>query len=317
MHPDPLFTVFGQGVYLYGICFALGVIACFAFLIFTMWYKNFSETSSSAILFIGIFATAFGALSGMVVQGIYDVIDGKDFSLSGMTFIGGLIGGVVSFLAVWNLYMFVIRPRTKIKWLNGAMNATLCDALPFIPIGIAIAHALGRFGCFWAGCCYGKPAEWGIACAHGYNGDLKMNMDGVKVIPTQLFEMSFLIVLAAVMAFLYFRYKFNYNFAVYSVAYGIFRFTIEFFRADYRGKFIGSVTPSQFWGIVMVLIGVAYVFAQYYLFSKLMKNPESRKLFAKATAAETSAEGSEDVEEIGSDYDVEQVKKETDKKENE
>lgn len=69
MHPDPLFTVFGQGVYLYGICFALGVIACFAFLIFTMWYKNFSETSSSAILFIGIFATAFGALSGMADQG--------------------------------------------------------------------------------------------------------------------------------------------------------------------------------------------------------------------------------------------------------
>ena len=67
----------------------------------------------------------------------------------------------------------------------------------------------------------------------------------------------------------------------------------------------------------MVLIGVAYVFTQYYLFSKFMKNPESRKLFAKATAAETSAEGSEDVEETGSDYDVEQVKKETDKKENE
>ena len=43
MHPDPLFTVFGQGVYLYGICFALGVIACFAFLIFTMWYKKFQR----------------------------------------------------------------------------------------------------------------------------------------------------------------------------------------------------------------------------------------------------------------------------------
>ena len=36
MHPDPIYTVFGKGVYLYGICMALGLIACFAFLIITM-----------------------------------------------------------------------------------------------------------------------------------------------------------------------------------------------------------------------------------------------------------------------------------------
>lgn len=295
MHPEPLFKIFGQGVYAYGICFATGVIACFAFLLFTMWYRNFSETSSSAVIFIGIFATAFGALSGMVVQGIYDVIDGKEFSLGGMTFIGGLIGGVVSFLAVWNLYMYVVRPRTKIKWLCGEMNATLCDALPFIPIGIALAHAFGRFGCFWAGCCYGKPAEWGIACAHGYSSDLKMYMDGVKVIPTQLFEMVFLFLLVAVMAVLYFKFKFNYNFAVYPIAYGIFRFIIEFYRADYRGKAVLGLYPSQWWGIVMVIVGIAYIFAQKYFFSKLMKNPESRKitLFKRKTATEAVSESGE------------------------
>ncbi len=36
----------------------------------------------------------------------------------------------------------------------------------------------------------------------------------------------------------------------------------------------------------MVLIGVAYVFAQYYLFSKFMKNPESKILFKKNTGVE-------------------------------
>ena len=35
----------------------------------------------------------------------------------------------------------------------------------FIPIGIAIAHAFGRFGCFWGGCCYGQPAAWGLPCS--------------------------------------------------------------------------------------------------------------------------------------------------------
>ena len=60
MHPDPIFTVFGKGVYLYGICMALGLIACFAFLIITMRIKKFNEASSDTIIFIGIFGTGFG-----------------------------------------------------------------------------------------------------------------------------------------------------------------------------------------------------------------------------------------------------------------
>ncbi|MDE7439952.1 MAG: prolipoprotein diacylglyceryl transferase [Clostridia bacterium] len=281
MYTDPLFKVFGHGVYLYGICYGLGIIMCFIFLYFTMRYKKFNEFSNDAVIFIGFFATAFGVFSAMIFQGIYDVIDGKEFSLGGMTFIGGLIGGVAGFLGVWNLYMYVIRPRTKIKWLKTEMNATLCDALPFIPIGITIAHAIGRLGCFFGGCCYGIEAEWGLPCAAGSTRN---------VIPTQLFEMAFLIILSAVMAFLYFRYKFNYNFALYPIAYGIFRFIIEYFRDDYRGEFIGSVTPSQFWGIIMVIVGIAYIFAQYFFFSKLMKHPENTVEEAAEVTPETETE---------------------------
>ena len=267
MHPDPLFHIFGQGVYAYGICMAVGIILCFAFLMVTMKIKKFNEASSDAVVLIGIFGTGFGLFSAMIFQGIYNVIKGGKFDLNSMTFIGGLIGGVVSFLGVWNIYMYVIRPRTKIKWLKPEMNATLTDALPFIPIGITIAHAFGRFGCFWGGCCYGKPAEWGLPCGSGIT---------YNVIPTQLFEMSFLIILSVVMAVLYFKFKFNYNFALYPIAYGIWRFIIEYFRGDDRGQFVGTnLSPSQFWSIFMVLIGIGYIFAQYFYFSKLMKHPEN------------------------------------------
>ena len=271
MHPEPLFKIFGQGVYLYGICMAVGILACFGFLLFAMWKQKFNEASSDAVIFIGIFGTGFGILSAMLFQSVYDVIAGKGFKFGSMTFIGGLIGGVVSFVGVWNLYMYVIRPRTKIKWLNAEMNAGLTDALPFIPIGITIAHAFGRFGCFWAGCCYGKPTDawYGLPCGDGVAGN---------VIPTQLFEMFFLFALAAVMALLYFKFKFNYNFALYAIAYGIWRFIIEFARGDYRGEFVGTtLSPSQFWSMVMVIIGVGYIFVQKYFFSKLMKHPELSK----------------------------------------
>lgn len=270
MHPEPLFYIFGQGVYLYGICMALGLIGCFAFLVFTMWKRKFNEISTDSIIFIGIFGTAFGLFSAMLFQSVYNYIADPEagFKLGGMTFIGGLIGGVLSFVGVWNLYMYVVRPRTKIKWLAKEMNATLSDALPFIPIAITIAHAFGRFGCFWAGCCYGlKTDAWyGLPCAGYHSGNY---------IPTQLFEMFFLIALGIAMAILYFKFGFDYNFAVYAIAYGIWRFIIEYFRADERGQFLGTaLSPSQFWSIIMVLAGIGYVFAQRYFFSKLMLHPE-------------------------------------------
>ena len=285
MHHEPIFSIFGMDVYLYGICIAIGLIGCFGFLVFAMWKQKFNEASSDAVIFIGIFATAFGFLIAAVFQATYNYIDdpSKGFDLGGgITFIGGLIGGVAGFLGVWNLYVYVIRPKTKIKWLKAEMNAGLCDALPFIPIGITIAHALGRFGCFWAGCCYGKQTDawYGLPCAAGKAGNY---------IPLQLFEMAFLIVLTLVMALLYFKFKLNYNFAVYSISYGIWRFAIEYLRADDRGGFIPGLSPSQFWSILMVIVGVGYVFMQIYVFSKLMKHPELQQRKAETDAADGAA----------------------------
>ncbi len=262
-------------VYLYGICMALGIISCFGFLMYTMWKKNFNDEATDKILLIGVFGTGFGILSAALFQGLYNYIDNPagGFNLSGMTFIGGLIGGVLSFLGVYWLYIYVIAPRTKIKLLQNNMNATLTDALPFIPVGIAIAHAFGRLGCFFGGCCYGMEADWGLYCAGSYSNGIYSQ--GPKVAPLQLFEMSFLIVLAVVMAVLYFKVKFNYNFGLYAVAYGVWRFCIEFARGDERGQFIGTaLSPSQFWSIIMVIVGAGYFFLQYYVLAKHMKHPE-------------------------------------------
>lgn len=289
MHPQPLFEIFGKGVYAYGICMAVGIVLCFGFLLFTMWKKKFNETSTNAVIIVGIFGTAFGIFMAMLVQSILNYAKNPTdgFHLAGMTFMGGLLGGVVSFLTVWNLYVYVVGPRTKIKWLSSKnMNAGLADALPFIPIGIAIAHAFGRFGCFWAGCCYGKEAEWGLQCAAIGEHTLPYN-----VIPTQLFEMCFLLLLAGVMALLYFRFKFNYNFGVYAISYGVWRFIIEYFRDDDRGALILGLQPSQFWSILMVIVGIGYFFLQYYLLRKLMKHPELQKSAEEKDKIELTADG--------------------------
>ena len=75
------------------------------------------------------------------------------------------------------------------------------------------------------------------------------------------------------MAVLYFRFRFNCNFGVYSISYGVWRFIIEFFRDDNRGGFIPGLTPSQFWCIIMVILGIGYFFLYKYVLKKKMKHP--------------------------------------------
>ena len=292
MHPQALFHVFGQPVYAYGICMAVGIIACFIFLMWAFWYRNFNEEASDKILIIGVLATAFGIFMAMVFQSVYDFIENPSagFKLNtSMTFYGGLIGGVGSFLIVWNVYVFLIAPRTKIKLLQNNMNASLSDALPIIPIGITIAHAFGRLGCFFGGCCYGAETDawYGIAC-QAING---VNT-GVKVIPTQLFECIFLFVLTAVLIVLYFKFNFNCNLGVYAIAYGVWRFLIEFARDDHRGDFVSGLSPSQFWAIVMVVLGIGYFFLYKYVLKRFMKHPELQpSLREKKGESEPQAEG--------------------------
>lgn len=297
MHPGPIISLMDGkiNIYLYGICMALGIVLCFIFLFLTMRRQKFNEASADAVIFIGIFGTGFGIFSAMLFQATYNYIANPSggFDLGGsMTFIGGLIGGVLSFVGVWNLYMFVIRKRTKFQWLKPEMNAGLTDALPFIPIGITIAHAFGRFGCFWAGCCYGEKTDawFGMYVAQKYNSTLGTTYLGDKVIPTQLFEMIFLILLTVVMAVLFFKFKFNYNFAVYAISYGIWRFIIEFYRGDFRGTLFGNtLSPSQIWSLVMVPIGVGYIFVQKYFFAKLMLHPELQEKPEEHTEPEESS----------------------------
>ena len=297
MIDGPLFSIGNLSFHPYGLCMALGIIFCFTFLLYTFKWCNFNEEAIDKILIIGIFATAFGVFMAMVFQALYDFIESpsQGFSLGGsMTFQGGLIGGVASFLAVWNLYIFVIAPRTKHKALQNNMNASLSDALPVIPIGITIAHAFGRLGCTFAGCCHGARTDkwfgvWMHTVEFGY----------AKVVPTQSYECLFLVILTGIMALLLFKWKFKYNLSVYAIAYGIWRFLIEYVRDDYRGSFVGGITPSQFWSIIMVVLGIAYVFIAKYWLVRFEKHPQSQprlyeKKVKKAALGGAAADGAAD-----------------------
>ena len=97
MYPNELFNIFGLSVDLYSICFLVGIIACFVYTYIALKKSGYSPTAVDTILIIGIFAIMFGILSAALFQAFYNLIAGRGFVVEGMTFIGGLIGGVVFF----------------------------------------------------------------------------------------------------------------------------------------------------------------------------------------------------------------------------
>ena len=265
MHSDYLFEIFGVGIDLYSIFIAVGIFVCLLFTIFAMKKSGYSPTARDTIITIGIFSIIFGLGFAILFQAFYDYINNPSAGFhihGGMTFLGGLIGGVITFVGLYFLYVYVINPRLKDgNFFKSNMNKGLWYLVRIAPISITIAHAFGRIGCLFAGCCHGKPTDawYGI---YSYNA-------GTVVVPTQLFEAIFLFVLSGVLALMFFKFHSKDTMAIYLVSYGIWRFVIEYFRADYRGSFIPGLSPSQFWSIIMVILGIATFFLYRYFDKKI------------------------------------------------
>jgi len=186
-----------------------------------------------------IVAIAAGLGSAFLFQAVYNLIANGKFEFRGLTFMGGLIGGALTFILFGLLSR---RPERRAALLPIAELAAPC---------LVLAHAIGRIGCFLAGCCYGKVSDHGIY----------MPAVGAKVIPTQLIEAAFLFALFGLLLWFTMSDKVKgFNLVSYALSYSVFRFVIEFFRDDYRGSFIPGLSPSQFQSIILLAVG-AFVLA--------------------------------------------------------
>jgi phosphatidylglycerol:prolipoprotein diacylglycerol transferase len=162
---------------------------------------------------------------------------------AGGVFSGGLIAALIA--AVWYIR------RHHLPAL------AICDA--FAP-GLALGHAIGRVGCFAAGCCFGKPTShwWGVTfhseTAHRIS-DTPLN---VPLQPTQLFESAVELANFFLLMWMFKRKKFDGQvFGAYLILYGVARFFLEFLRGDPgRGiVFGGLMTGTQLISIGLVILG--------------------------------------------------------------
>lgn len=244
MLPNPLFL----NVHMYGIMIAVGIL--FAFLVLFRYSKKLGLPGklTDLVYYDGIVSILLGFGFAALFQATYNYIEHPEngFHLGeGITFLGGMIGGTVVYLIIWMIF------RKKVP-------GNLYDIMPVIPCMITVGHAFGRIGCFFAGCCYGKPTDsiFGVQFPGAYFEHLG------KVHPTQLYEAAFLFVLFGVLTWLLLKKKFQYTMTVYLASYGVFRFFIEFLRYDDRGQLGKLLSPSQTMSLVFLGLAVLAFFLQ-------------------------------------------------------
>ncbi|HET9530511.1 MAG TPA: prolipoprotein diacylglyceryl transferase [Blastocatellia bacterium] len=170
-----------------------------------------------------------------------------DLLRSGGVYFGGFLGSLLASVILMRMW--------KLPWRKTA------DA--FAP-GVALGHAIGRMGCFSAGCCWGKPTtSWiGVRFTEKANEMTGVPIDSA-LIPTQLIEAAANILIFGALLWVRKRRAFDGQIIyTYLILYSIARFTIEFWRDDPRGSVLWFST-SQFISIGLFLLGAALMIYQW------------------------------------------------------
>ena len=246
MYPEKILL----GLTMYDILFALGVLgALLVFRIIADKRKTDVKLFNFSLI-VGVAAIFCGVLSAVLFQAFYNFGETGVFEINkntGMTFYGGLIGGAAVFVALYfGAGHFVFKDK-----LHLSSFAETADAAA---VSIAIAHATGRLGCFFAGCCHGVHAEPPLGIYMEFAGD--------TVLPTQLYEAVFLYALMAVLLYRHLR-GLRYGMPIYMMGYGVWRFFAEYLRGDNRGEtFIKFLSPSQLTAVILLLVGIGVLILQ-------------------------------------------------------
>ena len=238
-----LFKIGPVTIYTYGVFVALGVGAGYFVCRGEAKRGGIPEKVFSHIFF---WALVFGFLGARIA---YVLIEWKQFLNNPFRIAFGRSGFIFYGAALGVLTLFVLTKKYKINFLKSADIAAL---------GIPLGHALGRIGCFFYGCCYGKPTASKLGIL--FPPESPAGFLRVKVIPTQLISVVFLLLIFCILLFLRKRKKFNGQILLsYTFLYGIFRFIIEFYRGDPRGE-VFFLSTSGFISLLSVMLSIFFYF---------------------------------------------------------
>ena len=159
---------------------------------------------------------------------------------------GGLVfyGGFIMAMAVVIIY---VRRHEMNLWKVGDILAP----------SVAIGQGVGRLGCFFAGCCYGRETD--VPWAFIFKDPNTLAPMDVHLHPTQLYDSANGFIIFVILLILRKFKKFDGQlFWTYTLLYAVGRFIVEIFRGDERGFVIESfLSTSQFIAIPLFIVSLA------------------------------------------------------------
>ncbi len=233
----------------YGLITALAYVAASWYLYKRLHYIKLNADTFWNIIFITFVSALLGAkllylivswpeMGASFAERLTNAI--KDFRY-GFVFFGGAITAIVTLL-----YYFKKKKLAVLKTSD------------FFVVALPLGHAIGRIGCFLAGCCHGRPTDmlWGVVFNNPHSL-VSREILGVPVHPTQLYEVAANLILFFILQRYYKKpHKNGAVLVAYIMGYSLIRFGIEFFRGDFRGGFFLGLSPSQLISAIAVLIAL-------------------------------------------------------------
>lgn len=229
MHP--YFTVsIGTSLVLsipaYSFFACIGLLFMMLFLYFRMQRADMAYTRYLLLIGYMVVGVGIGSKALFVVTQIPVWLEnptlqnlGHVIWTSGFVFYGGLLGAIIG--------VAVFAKQFQLSF--GNLSNLVAPGFPLF-------HFWGRIGCFFAGCCYGKGASWGVAMA---------DTPTISRIPIQLFEAVCILFIFAMLLYAEHKSSTAPLLRLYLGVYAVCRFILEFYRGDaLRGLWLGLSTSQ-------------------------------------------------------------------------
>ncbi len=244
----PFLHILGHALPMYGLMIVCGATLGVLLAVYSLRNRDIPRQDiffSACYVGIGVFIGAKLLYLLITLPQLLLRPDAPEFSLAllgalfsgGFVFYGGVFGGL--------LFLYLYTHKYKLPYMKTA--EALIPSVPLI-------HAVGRMGCFFAGCCYGMPVSppWGVTFRIGSAAPA-----GISLLPVQLYESGLnLLLFAALLLYAKKRPMPGRLLGAYLVGYACIRFVLEFVRYDAaRGMLLGLST-SQWISLLLFPLGI-------------------------------------------------------------
>ncbi len=245
MHPD-LFSIGPITIHTYGVMVAIGFLLGVGLALRQARKEGIPPERISDLSFYLLLAAIIGSRIFYILLNPGPYIKNPVAILKiwegGLVFYGGLIFAVI----------------TGVIYIK-RHNLSLWQIADIFAPSIAVGHAIGRLGCFFAGCCHGRPADlpWAVTFTDPHS----LAPLGIALHPTQLYEAGGEFINFFILLLLRKRQAFRGEvFWSYVILYSILRFFVEFFRGDAaRGMLTQALSVAQAISIVMFFIAIGFM----------------------------------------------------------